>query len=597
MKVWISGFSRAAAVSNLTAAILINSETFTPDNIFAYTFATPATTRDPIAYRQIYNICNSMDLIPQVPFSSWGYGRYGITLSLPSMEVNTDYQAKANIAAQTYATLTNQDPEGFYSSAPINWMMSKVIDMLIDLFPTPADYAEEFQELLIEAYQQQGMIGKLQYFIEKLPTKPTLYATFTKEGDTALSLISNIGYTLLSEIAGENAAAWMNDLDSPLKTFHEHMPEVYVGWLFSTNVPEDLFEHPDEYTQVITSKEMPFSITNSEGVVVTDRISTFIFSNELMITLPGDDDYTITSPAKRGDGQVAVLRDYLNSASKDIKLTDAINFFDNEELVVFVPMQGEATITLSGVPLGLSSQSGLQSISTEFSLKGNSTSHDLDEFLVYLFLEVIPRLVLYAIILLAFLVSLIGKRKHPRTNEPYTAVKPWGLLLKLAGFAFIINTLMHCIMLMAYTITYGNVAITNALAMRVSRVLGISTQAYEASEMIVNLLMAILCFKGRKLQLTRLSGAMLCRMMMILAILTAIGGVLIQSDSIVSELLVLALTIATSVFFHKALPAELRQATKMKQKNRKKAQTPPASPEASIEKAEAEEEAKEEAQQ
>ena len=45
-KLWISGFSRAAAVSNITASLLSDSDAFSQETVFAYTFATPMTVRD-----------------------------------------------------------------------------------------------------------------------------------------------------------------------------------------------------------------------------------------------------------------------------------------------------------------------------------------------------------------------------------------------------------------------------------------------------------------------------------------------------------------------------------------------------------------------
>ena len=58
IKIWISGFSRAAAVGNITAARLVDSGVFSQDDIFAYLFATPRTTKDPRpgAYNNIFSI-------------------------------------------------------------------------------------------------------------------------------------------------------------------------------------------------------------------------------------------------------------------------------------------------------------------------------------------------------------------------------------------------------------------------------------------------------------------------------------------------------------------------------------------------------------
>ncbi len=47
VKIWISGFSRAAAVSNVTAGLLVRDGMFPKENVYAYTFATPAAVLNP----------------------------------------------------------------------------------------------------------------------------------------------------------------------------------------------------------------------------------------------------------------------------------------------------------------------------------------------------------------------------------------------------------------------------------------------------------------------------------------------------------------------------------------------------------------------
>lgn len=93
VRILITGHSRGGAVANLVAARLDDEAAagagIAPArNIYAYTFASPgstrATDRSTPRYNNIYNVVNDSDIVPQVPFSTWGYGRYGATVSLPS---------------------------------------------------------------------------------------------------------------------------------------------------------------------------------------------------------------------------------------------------------------------------------------------------------------------------------------------------------------------------------------------------------------------------------------------------------------------------------------------------------------------------------
>ena len=96
MKLWIVGYSRAAATANLTAAYLadngINGCYIPSQNIYAYTFETPMGTRDPNStaynYKGIHNIINPIDFVPKVAFDGWGYRRYGTDVFLPSQYFN-----------------------------------------------------------------------------------------------------------------------------------------------------------------------------------------------------------------------------------------------------------------------------------------------------------------------------------------------------------------------------------------------------------------------------------------------------------------------------------------------------------------------------
>ncbi len=99
VKLWITGFSRAAATSNLTAHRLNvaakNGELpgITTKDICAYCFECPSGVLATKANTQgrdmnIFNIINSMDLVPMVAPAIWNYGRYGIDYYIPSPEIN-----------------------------------------------------------------------------------------------------------------------------------------------------------------------------------------------------------------------------------------------------------------------------------------------------------------------------------------------------------------------------------------------------------------------------------------------------------------------------------------------------------------------------
>lgn len=106
VKIWITGYSRAAAVANLVGGaldkgLIINENMeYTLDDIYVYTFETPAGAliseaqkgdfNDPI-YNNIFNIINANDPVPYVAPASMGFARYGIDMYLPSAEFSDHY--------------------------------------------------------------------------------------------------------------------------------------------------------------------------------------------------------------------------------------------------------------------------------------------------------------------------------------------------------------------------------------------------------------------------------------------------------------------------------------------------------------------------
>ena len=94
-RVLITGHSRGGAIANLLAARL-DDLSGTPQqlapasSVFAYTFAAPCATmslsRQDSRYGNVFNVVNDADIVPQLPLSLWGYGRYGTTVALPAAQ-------------------------------------------------------------------------------------------------------------------------------------------------------------------------------------------------------------------------------------------------------------------------------------------------------------------------------------------------------------------------------------------------------------------------------------------------------------------------------------------------------------------------------
>lgn len=95
-RVLVTGHSRGGAVANLLAARLnelgrTSQALARPEGVFAYTFASPAVSRKAVEgrYGNIFNVVSASDPVPRLPLASWGYGRHGVTVTIPRAAAQT----------------------------------------------------------------------------------------------------------------------------------------------------------------------------------------------------------------------------------------------------------------------------------------------------------------------------------------------------------------------------------------------------------------------------------------------------------------------------------------------------------------------------
>jgi hypothetical protein len=106
MKIWIVGYSRAAATANFVAAWLDDGSisggsqfTLNREDIYAYTFATPQNTKNSAVtaqkYQNIFNIVNPIDAFPKVAMSDWVTRATATFCTIPDQSDSTYKTTKA----------------------------------------------------------------------------------------------------------------------------------------------------------------------------------------------------------------------------------------------------------------------------------------------------------------------------------------------------------------------------------------------------------------------------------------------------------------------------------------------------------------------
>ena len=91
-KVLITGYSRGGAVANVASDILLQREEskklFKDEDLYSYTFETPRGCAEAREYKNVFNIINSMDLIPSFAPAEYGMYRCGVDVDIVRTDVD-----------------------------------------------------------------------------------------------------------------------------------------------------------------------------------------------------------------------------------------------------------------------------------------------------------------------------------------------------------------------------------------------------------------------------------------------------------------------------------------------------------------------------
>lgn len=78
VKIWIQGYSRAGAISYMSARYIVEEKLVKSQNdLYVYTFNAPSGVQDEWDCTCIYNLVNCMDVVNRTAPSKWGFKKYG----------------------------------------------------------------------------------------------------------------------------------------------------------------------------------------------------------------------------------------------------------------------------------------------------------------------------------------------------------------------------------------------------------------------------------------------------------------------------------------------------------------------------------------
>lgn len=321
VKVWVSGFSRAAAVSNLVAAILSDTGMLTKEDIYAYTFATPAAVHNPPSegYEHIFNIICPTDLVPQVMPVDWGYGRYGRDRYLAVEEFSS---ILGSYVTQTRAERDKAmfDVENNYSPE-LNLRMRILISLLLDVIKSRDNYNRTFQPALVGIMQDKTIPNILTTLQNLMRNMGNSEVDEQSETDELMDFFIRV-YTKSVTRTGLGATD-RNTATAMYRLFNEHNENSYLSNMDAIRL--GMFEDSTEACYVMVRGPVTLTIeygdetifsVDARGKLISgnEDVSDFLsnayykerYGDTTILAVPRDNDYTVTWTAE-ADGTVECM--------------------------------------------------------------------------------------------------------------------------------------------------------------------------------------------------------------------------------------------------------------------------------------------------
>lgn len=431
VKLWIAGYSRAAAVSNITAADCTDCGLFT--DVYAYTFATPRTTREPGDYRNIFNILQKNDVVPKVPLADWGYKRYGKDLFLVSAEIDIDRADVIERAKQVYRDMVGSE---MVMNFEINNELRVLVDYLYMLVPEPASYVAYLQPVILDIMTASD--GTEDALIVLLKALQNYSEEDTQHGEELKAMRDYLGtlisvYYLRDGISRLPAEQWDQELGT-LNLFNEHLPFEYMALMYASDDPDEIFSDNTRYVRLVIYGKTDATIMDgdkvlkevlADGTELVDGVKApyslpdvECSEDKTVITLPADRSFTISITSRAALPQTVTYTGLMYSGDTVRAESDDLYSFlmnSGEKAVIVTSSGGKAIEPDSSSHTDVSAYiSAIYSPTTAMRLENNDVMHLTISGLVNKLLLII--VVLLVSMIASIVLSVIRVKKHRRKN-------------------------------------------------------------------------------------------------------------------------------------------------------------------------------------
>ena len=319
-KLWITGYSRGGAVANIAAAACTDSGRF--QDVYAYTFACPRTTRQPGDYRNIFNILRKNDPIPKIPLADWGYQRHGIDMLIVSPDTDPGSEEILKRTAELYREMSGSE---MVMNAELNYHVRNILDYLLYLLPDSGSYARLLQPVLRDVMSGSDHAElSLNTLIEAL-------SRFTAENEEQEAEVTELKDYLESLVQVYILQDGTKDLPPTLwdpelgleNLAGEHFEYRYLSSLYASEDPEELFSENTAFVRLVIQGDADAEIYDGDTLIRTvipeeaenaavrgDDVYSYPMvrcaEHKMVISLTADRSYTVRVRSRAALPQVLV---------------------------------------------------------------------------------------------------------------------------------------------------------------------------------------------------------------------------------------------------------------------------------------------------
>lgn len=340
LKLWITGYSRAAAVANLTGAAIdagllyfganpVGTESvIKSSDVYTYTFETPLVTcnksdNDREVYNNIFNIINPVDPVTKVAPKDWGFLRYGVDYYLPSVEATGGYKNIIYRVSREYSDIVGIENLMLTQLTAQCDMLDKLLAIFADRV-SRLDYSEKYEDILIPIVSHYMGTGLNDYstslssaiaeFCKKHPKEALdlmkdikkvvgkKFFWYALGEQTFEKMYHDVDSFTNEEQTGENLIDTATLLSSII--IQSHYPEVTLAWMhtiddadgFSPSRYRKLYVNCPVDVRILDKNDIPVAAITGDEVEAIDGslILPYIDGNgQKIVVLPADEEYNI----------------------------------------------------------------------------------------------------------------------------------------------------------------------------------------------------------------------------------------------------------------------------------------------------------------